>query len=434
MLFRVQVVLAGEILAVIGTLIRPYWGLLLLIFCTFVRPQDDRPNIQPLHIEEAITVAVLVATAIRPSVFLPRRLFTFREVRWFLVLFALMSLSALANGWTDSSVDQLYDSLTILIVCTLILNWIRTEKQVAAVVWLLIGAGLYYFKMTVQNPTYFREDEFKRLGFRGNTNFGNPNFLALLMVIVIFFSLSILGATRSAWLKLALLSTSGCCFFVFLKCQSRGATLALVGTMIVFWLMQKKKLLTLVALAAGMGLSISFMAPTTYVERMKTILNYQEDPSAMGRVDMWQESVRMIAGHPILGIGPANFQVVTISPKYPYGISQHEAYLQMASEAGVPAALLYIALLLGGIQTAWITRRLSSPSHKDLRYLHKIAEGLLCAIIAIVVAGFFTGLAFREFVYILLALTYCAREIAESETADEREEAMVAAPASYVAA
>jgi putative inorganic carbon (hco3(-)) transporter len=434
MLFRVQVVLAGEIVAVIGTLIRPYLGLLLLIFCTFVRPADDRPNIQPLHIEEALTIAVLVATAMRPSLFLPRLPFTSREIRWFLALFALMSLSALANGWTDSSLDQLYDSLTILVVCALILIWIRTEGEAAAVVWLLIVAGLYYFKITVQNPTYFREDEFKRLGFRGNTNFGNPNFLALLMVFVIFFSLSFLGAVRNAWLKLALLSTAGCCFFVFLKCQSRGGTLALVGAMIVYWLMQKRKALTFVALSAGIGLSLAFMAPATYLERMNTILHYQEDSSATGRIDMWQESIEVIASHPVLGIGPANFQVVTRSPKYPYGISQHEAYLQMASEAGVPAALLYIALLLGGIQAAWVTRRLASPGHKNLGYLHKIAEGLLCALVAIVVAGFFTGLAFREFVYILLALTYCAREVAETETDDEWEETMVAAPASYVEA
>jgi putative inorganic carbon (hco3(-)) transporter len=434
MLFRVQVVLVAEILAVIGTLIRPYWGLLLLIFCTFARPQDDRPNIQPLHIEEALTIAVLVATAIRPSMLLPRLSFAFRKIRWFLALFALMTLSALVNGWTPDSAYQVGDSLTVAIVCFLILIWARTEKEVAAVVWLLMGAGLYYFKMTVQNPTYFREDAFTRLGFRGNTNFGNPNFLALLMVIVIFFSLSFLGAARNAWLKLGLLSTAGACFFVFLKCQSRGSTLALVAAMMVYWLMQEKKFLTVVAFGAAVSLSLAFMAPKTYVDRLKSIVNYQTDQSAMGRIDFWERSLEMIASNPVLGIGPANFEVVTRSQQFPYGISQHEAYLQMASEVGVPAALLYIALLIGGIRAAWITRRLASHSHKDLGYLSKIAEGLLCGIVAIVVAGFFTGLAFREFVYILLALTYCAREVAESETADEWEEAAMAAPASYVEA
>jgi putative inorganic carbon (hco3(-)) transporter len=428
MLFRVQVVLAGEILAVIGTLIRPYWGLLLLIFCTFVRPQDDRPNIQPLHIEEAITVAVLVATAFRPLVFLPRGSSIFRELRWFLILLVLMFVSALVNGWTDSSVDQLQDSVTVLIVCVLIVIWIRTEEQIKAVVGLLIGAGLYYFKTTVQSPTYFREDEFTRIGFRGNTNFGNPNFLALLMVIVIFLSLTILGATRSAWLKLLLLSATGSCLFVFLKCQSRGATLAMVAAMIVFWLMQKRKLLTLLALGAGLSLGLAFLAPATYVGRLKTIANYQEDNSAMTRIEMWQRSLQMITSDPILGIGPANFEAVTRGPRFPRGMTQHEAYLQVATEAGVPAALLYISLLLGGIHAAWVARRLAS-ANQNLGYIQKIAEGLLCAIVAIVVAGFFTGLGYRELVYIILALTYCAREIAETKTGEEWEENTVAVPA-----
>lgn len=428
MLFRVQVVLTGEILTVIGTFVRPYWGLLLLILCTFVRPQDDRPNIEPLHIEEAITVAVLVATVFRPAEFVPRASLTFRKLRGFLTLFVLMFVSALVHGWTGASVDQLHDSLTVLVVCVLILIWIRTEEQVKAVVGLLIAAGLYYFKMTLQSATYFRDDEFTRLDFRGNTNFGNPNFLALLMIIVILLSLSLLGAVRNFWLKLVLSGSAGCCFFVFLKCQSRGPTLAIVAAMAIFWLMQKRKLLTFVGLAGGLTVGFAFLAPTTYVDRLKTILNYQEDNSAMIRIEMWQRSLDLIGSDPILGIGPANFEALTRGRRFPRGMSQHEAYLQVATEVGVPAALIYISLLLGGIRAAWVARRLASPNHKDLVYVHKISEGLICSIVAIIVAGFFTGLGFREFVYITLALTYCAREVAEQETSDEWVDTTLAEP------
>ncbi len=248
MLFRVQLALEAEILAVIGTLARPYWGLLLLILFTFVRPQDDRPNIQPLHIEEAITLAVLLASFFRPAVFVPRTSFTLRAMRWFLVLFALMVVSALLNGWTQASSEQLYDTLTVFVVCALILIWIRTQERITAVVWVLVVTSLYYFKSALQGATYLRDDEFARLDFRGNTNFGNPNFLSLLMIIVMYLSLSLLGAVRNFWLKLVLLSSAGGCIFVFLKCQSRGPTLAIVLVTIIFWLMQERKLLTFVGL------------------------------------------------------------------------------------------------------------------------------------------------------------------------------------------
>lgn len=431
--FKVQVVLGGEVLAVIGTLARPYWGLLLLILCTFVRPQDDRPNIQPLHIEQAITIAVLVATIFRPAVVAARSSFTLRAMRWFMVLLALMVISALVNGWTSSSSDQLYDSLTVFLVCAAILIWISTQERLTAVIWVLAVTGLYYFKATLQNATYFRDDEFARLDFRGNTNFGNPNFLALLMIIVMYLSLSLLGAVRSFWLKLVLLCASGGCLFVFLKCQSRGATIAMALATILFWLMQKRKALTLVLLGAGVSTGMAFLAPKTYVDRLKTIADYQEDSSARVRIEMWQLSLELIGSDPVVGVGPANFERLT-RRRFPQGMSQHEAYLQVATEAGVPAALIYVFLLLGGIRSAWVARRLAMANQNDLVYVRKIAEGLLCCIAAIIVAGFFTGLAFREFVYITLSLCYCAREIAESHGAHLVREDAVAAPAAYVEA
>src|SRR5579871_5552378 len=65
MLFRIAVVLAGEIVAAIGALVRPYLGLLFLLFLVFARPEDDRPNVAELHVPMVITLAVLAGTVAR---------------------------------------------------------------------------------------------------------------------------------------------------------------------------------------------------------------------------------------------------------------------------------------------------------------------------------------------------------------------------------
>ncbi len=76
-----------------------------------------------------------------------------------------------------------------------------------------------------------------------------------------------------------------------------------------------------------------------------------------------------------------------------------------------------------------MARRLAMASDQDLIFVRKVSEGLICSIVAIIATGFFTGLAFREFVYITLSLSYCAREIAEAQQEEQPLEDTVAASA-----
>lgn len=406
--FRIEVALACEVLAVIGTLIRPDWGLILLVFLTFARPQDDRPNLERLHIQGALTWAVLAATALRPAVVAQRIGFALRELRLFVALFVLMCASAVVNGLTVYSSEQLNDSFTVLIVCTLILIWISDQKRLTIMASVLLGAGLYYVQMVVRDPTYMRVGEFDRIIFRNLTNFGNPNFLALLMVILTFWTLGVVGAVRKSWIKIGLLGAVAGFMFAFLKCQSRGGTLALAASLLVFCILHWRKPLFLSAIGTGLVLSIVFLAPSTYLSRLQTIINYQGDKSAETRLEMWSNSIRMIESNPLFGIGPGNF-----GPRFPHGMTEHEAYLQTASELGLPALLVYVALLVGGCHSAWKARTAAARKGTDSSFLVGASNGSICGVVAIAVAGFFTGLAFREFVYITVALTFTLRELAE---------------------
>lgn len=431
--FRIQVLIVFEICAALGTLIRPYWGFLFLILLTFVRPQDDRPNMAQLHIPMVMTLAVLVATVSRPGLLLGRLGFTLRKLGLFIALYALMILASLINGLTPYSAYQIDDTLTVLLVCGLMLIWVDTRDRLMAFLWTLLASGLYYVQMVIRDPRFMRDEiaqrEFERLAFRHTINFGNPNFLAILMVILSFLALSLLAHERPFWKKVPLAAILGGYLYVFLRCQSRGASIGFAAGLLVFWLMQRRKLLVAAAMSIALTIGLAFLAPASYLERLQTIVNYQEDKSATGRLEMWGTSLELISDNPFFGIGPGNFE-----PQYP-GASQHNAYLQVASEAGLPALLLYIALLLTGFRALWVTRRLTAPQAKNIPYLHRISEGLLCVLSAITVQGFFTGFAFREFFYITLTLTYCLRALAESKEApEEKAETQPAPPADYARA
>ena len=73
------------------------------------------------------------------------------------------------------------------------------------------------------------------------------------------------------------------------------------------WLKSRRKLLILFPLMILVSLSLSFM-PDKYFERVETIRTYEEDRSAMGRINSWWFAFRLAQDYPITGGG---FQAFT---------------------------------------------------------------------------------------------------------------------------
>jgi len=422
MLNRILFLLVVEIGVFIGTLARPFWGTLFLLLLVIIRPQDDRPNMQELHYPLVIMSAVLLSTLARQSQIQKRFGALLRCIAPFLAILALMWISGMANGYTEESSYQIGQYLSNIVLCSLLLTWIDSEERfvITAVTFLL--AGLYFVRTVISDPRMTREEigtqQFDRVFLRSLVNFGNPNYMALLMVLMIFIALSLFAVKFQGWKKVAVVGSLLGYIYVFLKCQSRGATLAFVAGFLVFWLLQKRKVLlgsvSLIAITVG----LVFFAPAGYFARMGTITSYEQDASAMGRLEFWRISIGLIQSHPIVGIGPANFMHYATN-------SQHQSYLEMASETGIFGLLLYIFCLLRGLATAISARSLTSPRNKNLPVLRSFAGGVAACIVAIIVQGFFTGFSYREFVYMMLTFAFLIKDLAV------RAEAHPAVPVSY---
>src|ERR1700759_1939540 len=100
--FRIIVVLIGAVAGAITAAVSPYLGLLMLLFLNFGRPQDDRPNVEVLHVPMAITVAVLVGLFFRAGKSMPAILSAIKELKVVMFFYALMVLSAITH-WTELS-------------------------------------------------------------------------------------------------------------------------------------------------------------------------------------------------------------------------------------------------------------------------------------------------------------------------------------------
>lgn len=187
----------------------------------------------------------------------------------------------------------------------------------------------------------------------------NPNYSAAFCAAA--FPAALLAVTGPAWKKekiyyslLALLLAGG-----LLASGSRGALLAafLAAAAGLGALRRWRSLAALLLLAAALAALLPASA-------WESLLKFS-DPRAFARPQLWASALRAAAASPLLGWGPGLFGEVFELFKFPFfdGISYyghstlhaHSEVLNLAAEAGFPAAALFLlaagsALLTGGVK------------------------------------------------------------------------------------
>jgi len=132
---------------------------------------------------------------------------------------------------------------------------------------------------------------------------------------------------------------------------SRGGYVGLAGVFILLfiylWKYFPKQKHRLVGGLLAVILIFSVAAPLR--ERFVSIVDIGEG-SNKGRLEIWADSKDIILDNPILGVGLGNYAaIVRPESKYREPIYAHNTYLDIASEAGLPALLAWILLLFWGI-------------------------------------------------------------------------------------
>jgi O-antigen ligase len=165
---------------------------------------------------------------------------------------------------------------------------------------------------------------------------------------------------KEKWVRIAAAVGAALCMLCILFTFSRGGllTLVTVGGLLI-WRSQRR---FLVAGLLGLGL-VGFLFFSSsqleeqYLERASSISKYEEDGSALGRLNAWQTSWRVFLDYPVFGVGPNNLEAVFFrySPDNSRFRVTHNSYLQLLSECGLPSLLFF----LGAIGAAlWRLQRL----------------------------------------------------------------------------
>ena len=190
---------------------------------------------------------------------------------------------------------------------------------------------------------------------RATATFPDPHMLSYYFGLLIPWSIA-LWATSTSYKKWFLLATISLIIADVLT-FTRGGYLALIaGAIVILPLVSRKTALKIIA-SAGIFVFLFVIAPHNPVAgRLASSFDVQEG-SNQGRLTNWQQALSIISSHPF-GVGIGSYSLaVKPTATYREPIYAHNLYLDIAAELGIPAALIFIALLLLALKYFWETSK-----------------------------------------------------------------------------
>jgi O-antigen ligase len=240
---------------------------------------------------------------------------------------------------------------------------------------------------------------------------GDPNqqaagFVAAMFLIIGLFSVYRRRAVR-VWLLIAFIVVA----VGFIAAQSRGGLIALaVATIATLFLApRQRRRIGGLAVLAGVAVIVLLATKPGAVQRLVDL-----GGGTSGRSDLWRVAWEVFKGHPLVGVGAGNFQVVESHYVLrPGSISRiqyiaqapqvvHNTYLGLLTEEGVVGLLAYLAVVAGSLRASLLAcRRFESVGRYDYADLTRAA---LMGTVGMLTALFFISDGDDLRLWVLLAL------------------------------
>lgn len=304
---------------------------------------------------------------------------------------------------TGGSYYQWSKVMKIDFMILIAMGLIRTKRQVIALLWaLVISLGLYGVKGGIF--TLATGGSQHVWGPEGTYIEGN-NELALALIMVIPLMQVLRYESSSLWVRRGLLAAMGLTVVSVLGSQSRGALLALAASVAVFWWRGKNRWGAGITMFVMAALLAGFM-PDSWFQRMNTIGEFQEDGSAMGRINAWSMAWNLARAN-FFGGGFDIYTPQVFSQYAPVPEDLHAAhsiYFQILGEHGFVGLALFVILWLLVWRLAGQLRK-RGRVRAETQWVSYLGAMTQVTLVAYGVGGAFLSLAYFDLPYYLLVLT-----------------------------
>lgn len=381
-------------------LARPSWGVYLSAWLGYMNPHrlcyGFMLNFPVVMIVALTTLVGMIITKEK------KRMIWSREIVVLLIMLAWMGVTTTQAFFFDLAWEQYIKVIKIQILTLMTLMLLTTREKLHIFVWVIVlSLGFYGVKggiFTIVHGGVYRVQ-----GPLG-TFIGGNNELALALVMTIPLMRYLHLQETRQWVKLGLVGAMLLTAVAAVGSQSRGALVALLITGTIFWLKSRGKILSGLLLAAAVAATAAIM-PQEWYDRMHSIKNYQEDASALGRINAWWTAY-YVAKDRVTGGGFEMFRWPVFKQYAPEPERVHDVhsiYFEMLGEHGFIGLFLFLTLLgLTWRKCSSIIRR--AKRDKELYWARDLAAMLQVSIVAYMSGGAFLGLAYFDYIYHLIAI------------------------------
>ncbi|MCW8889426.1 MAG: putative O-glycosylation ligase, exosortase A system-associated [Sedimenticola sp.] len=308
---------------------------------------------------------------------------------------------------------QLSIILTILII--------NKKQQLLFLVW-VIFLSIGFFGIKGGAFTIMTAGSYLVWGPAGSFIQGNNELgLALLMVLPLGYFLY--QQYENIWVKRFIIISMLLIIASVLGTHSRGALLALIASGTFLWFKSRSKLpialFALVCILAALP-----MMPQSWFDRMASIQTYEQDASAMGRINAWSVAIN-VANDRLTGGGYNMFQqgVFNIYAPNPLDVHDvHSIYFEVLGEMGYPGLILFLLVLaniwFGAKKNIRQSNELKNKTSEHI-WVAQLNRMLQVSLIAYMTGGAFLGLAYWDLPYHLLALIVCCKNYLHNSKSSE---------------
>jgi O-antigen ligase len=403
----------------------PFIGLLLI--CLFAQ-MDALANIlfQGLPISGVKVLTFLTfAGVIFDSVRKPRseRFGPNEPILYYIVLFALVIvLSSLFVEDRSLAIWSARRLLPLMLLSYLAVRLIETRRQVEMLIICIVASSLgssfvVIFDYLFGGNLLSSEDAAVTAGFgdvsrsSGASDYNPTTAATMLLAGTCMAMMMFIESPKWRWLAgpTILLGTGG----LILSFARSAAVVFAISVLVLLFTQRRHKLFPLVIMTGLLGLTtvavllyagvpLPFIPPE-YVDRLLTLLDFNSDYTLWRRFGYNLIGVDLLVQHPILGVGPGNFQHWYTDPDYRWIPGRtllprqlHNMYLEVAVETGLIGFACFMAIIgsaVRGLMQA--ARRADAP---EFRWM---GRSMLFGFGAFLLASVFVPNEYQKYLWLL---------------------------------
>jgi probable O-glycosylation ligase (exosortase A-associated) len=238
------------------------------------------------------------------------------------------------------------------------------------------------------------------------------NSLALALVLTLPLMRFLHAMSQKAWLRWGLIGSMGLVLASVIGSQSRGGFLA-AAAMVLFLVLKSRQRVAATLIGVVFAVLVVGFAPASWVSRMNTIGDYEEDSSAQGRLEAWGFAIDIASDRPLGGgfkVHENNGVYYSYVPDSRMVRAPHSIYFEVLGYHGFIGLALFLALFITTFRVAGSIPKMARGK-PELFWAAELGAMIQVALIGYAVGGTFLNLAFYDLPYYLMAIAVCTRAV-----------------------